>query len=244
MPSLSVDQSARFARARPAVSLGAAYALLCTALLGYDARVSQAAGGLIEAVFGQLDPVPEIYYGSAPRYGVFRAPPRPPRAAKRPHDMQARRRLIERRRFAAHRPPHPVEQRPPVAVGMVPSRRDSLFRIRLIPHTAVAQQTERRVVSVPLGAGSPNRLGTAATAAPWRAAAPADFYADPTLRPGDTIVTSEGVRILRQGSHYPFKETDFVSLAQAGDAPLAKRSALNEIERVLKTPLGRSPADL
>lgn len=57
-------------------------------------------------------------------------------------------------------------------------------------------------------------------------------------------MTPEGVRILRQGSRYPFKETDFLSLAQAGGSPSAKRSALGEIERALKTPPGRSPADL
>lgn len=72
----------------------------------------------------------------------------------------------------------------------------------------------------------------------------APFYADRTLRPGDTVVTPQGVRILRAGSHYPFRETDFLTLAEAGAAPLANRSALNEIERALKTPPGRAPGDL
>jgi hypothetical protein len=71
-----------------------------------------------------------------------------------------------------------------------------------------------------------------------------DIYADPTLRPGDTIITADGIRILRPGSRFPFKASDFISLAQAGKSHLANRSALSEIERSLKTPPGRVPADL
>ncbi len=121
-----------------------------------------------------------------------------------------------------------------------------LFRIRVVPAPVAVLKPERRTASLPLGAGPrrPLEESNMDVREKGRTAAPASFYADPTLRPGDTVVTPEGVRILRQGSHYPFKETDFLSLAQAGDAPFAKRSALGEIERALKTPPGRSPADL
>jgi hypothetical protein len=61
---------------------------------------------------------------------------------------------------------------------------------------------------------------------------------DSTLRPGDSVVTAQGIRVLRSGSHYPFKSSDFLSLAETHDAPVAKRSALYAIERALKTPLG------
>jgi hypothetical protein len=62
---------------------------------------------------------------------------------------------------------------------------------------------------------------------------------DATLRPGDTVVTPQGVRVLKRGSHYPFKSSDFLSLAETHDAPLSNRSALYAIERAMKTPLGR-----
>jgi hypothetical protein len=62
---------------------------------------------------------------------------------------------------------------------------------------------------------------------------------DATLRPGDTVVTPQGVRVLKRGSHYPFKSSDFLSLAETRDAPLSTRSALYAIERAMKTPLGR-----
>jgi len=65
------------------------------------------------------------------------------------------------------------------------------------------------------------------------------FLADPTLRPGDTVITPQGVRVLRRGSHYPFKQTDFLALAETRDVPLSNRSALYAIERALMTPQGR-----
>lgn len=62
---------------------------------------------------------------------------------------------------------------------------------------------------------------------------------DPTLRPGDTVVTPQGIRVVRRGSHYPFRATDFLSLAETRDAPVSHRSALYAIERALKMPQGR-----
>jgi hypothetical protein len=245
MASLSLDPRARAANARSAIALGAACALFGAALLGYDAPVSQAAGGLIDAVFSRSRPAAEIYYSYVPRYDLFQPPPRRLRLAKRPHDVQARRRLVERRRFVAHRLPSAVAQRRPVMAEAVPIGRNPMFRVWSPPTIALMRAARR---DRPLqGAQRENRLdrtGAAPPAAAHGAAAPAAaFYADPTLRPGDTVVTPEGVRVLRYGSHAPYKETDFVSLAQAG-APLANRSALNEIDRVVKTPLGRAPADL
>ncbi len=61
---------------------------------------------------------------------------------------------------------------------------------------------------------------------------------DPTLRPGDTVVTAKGVRVFKGGA-YPFKSSDFMSLAETRDLPTAKRGALAAIDRVLQTPRGR-----
>ncbi|PPD44188.1 MAG: hypothetical protein CTY15_08095 [Methylocystis sp.] len=65
------------------------------------------------------------------------------------------------------------------------------------------------------------------------------LLSDPTLRPGDTVVTPQGVKVVRRGSHYPFRATDFLSLADTREAPVSNRSALYAIERALKTPQGR-----
>jgi len=67
----------------------------------------------------------------------------------------------------------------------------------------------------------------------------AAYLNDPTLRPGDTVVTPQGVRVVRSGSHFPFKHADFLSLAETRDVSTEKRGALAAIERVLKTPRGR-----
>ncbi len=61
---------------------------------------------------------------------------------------------------------------------------------------------------------------------------------DPTLRPGDTVVTANGVRVFKGGA-YPFKSSDFMSLAETHDLPIKKRGALAAIDRVLQTPRGR-----
>lgn len=77
---------------------------------------------------------------------------------------------------------------------------------------------------------------SAGGAAPHAAMA---FQSDNTLRPGDSIVTPQGVRVLRRGSQYPFTERDFVSLAETHDVPASNKRALVAIERVLNTPQGR-----
>jgi len=77
----------------------------------------------------------------------------------------------------------------------------------------------------------------ATTSDPTNSAA---YLRDFTLRPGDTVVTPQGMRIVRSGSHFPFKSSDFLSLAETRDVPQATRGALAAIERAMKTPHGRA----
>ena len=49
---------------------------------------------------------------------------------------------------------------------------------------------------------------------------------------------------LRRGSRFPFKASDFVSLAEARNALARFKNTLDEIDRALKTPVGRDPAGL
>lgn len=62
---------------------------------------------------------------------------------------------------------------------------------------------------------------------------------DPTLRPGDSVVTSEGVKVFRGGSA-PYRKDAFLSLAQTPNLSPSKRGALAAIDRAIKTPVGRA----
>jgi hypothetical protein len=62
---------------------------------------------------------------------------------------------------------------------------------------------------------------------------------DPTLLPGDSIVTSRGVRVFRGGG-VPHRSSDFLSLAESGNLSGQKRGALAAIDRLVKTPHGRA----
>lgn len=65
------------------------------------------------------------------------------------------------------------------------------------------------------------------------------YLKDFTLRPGDTVVTPQGMRVVRSGSRYPFKAGDFLSLAETRDVPRSTRRALAAIERAMRVPHGR-----
>jgi len=52
------------------------------------------------------------------------------------------------------------------------------------------------------------------------------------------VVTAQGVRVFKGGA-YPFKSSDFMSLAETRNLPIEKRGALAAIDRVVKTPRGR-----
>lgn len=259
--SQPVDQRARRARARSAVSLGAAFAIFGATLLGYDAPASQAAGGFFEALFG-MGRVGEGYYDYSygpRRHRLGHAPHRFRLAHHwRRHDGQARRRVAERRKVAARQlASAPVQQKNPIGPAVIeiiaPARNPFLpvygagaVITKTIPATQSPEAGSRGVGSgcarpcvVPAIASPSGRPGGLGEGTPANA-----FYADPTLRPGDTVITAEGVRILRPGSRYPFKASDFASLAEAGAGSLANRNALSEIERAIKTPIGRPPAGL
>jgi hypothetical protein len=302
-------RNARFARARSSISLGAAFALFCLVFAGYDVRAGRAAGGVLDALFGpSVSPAQLYYYNDyAPGYraGPTYERSRRVRHAKkaRAHYAQARRQLVERRKFALNRHAAIVDQRRSAAVEPVWPSRSATFKVAAATAGASGGGVSRRAVCVracdgyyfpalpvsrasdlaaqqasceklcpgaqatlfvfPAGsekieeakahkgggayAAFLSRLDlsdgrakscscqTEATAA----AATRALLSDSTLRPGDSVVTPQGVRVVRRGSHYPFKETDFLSLAESSDVPLSKKSALYAIETALKTPQGR-----
>lgn len=306
--------NARLARPRSSISLGAAFALFCSVLMGFDTSVSQAAGGFLDDLFGPSTPPAAMYYnGYAPshearpaKHGGAR---KQARQARRPQKqqgaipLQARRQIVERRKMAnVLRRPAPTAERRSGAVDVVGLTRNPIFKVSALTAETVGGVSRRAVCvracdgyhfpALPISRDSDiaaqqtsceklcpgaqstlfvlpegsDKVGEARAARggstyaellaridpsdarakscscqteAGAAAAASAFLSDSTLRPGDTVVTPQGVRVLRRGSHYPFKSTDFLSLAETRDAPLSNRSALFAIERALKTPRGR-----
>jgi hypothetical protein len=301
----------RNSNARLAVTLGAAFALMCVAIFGIDTAESLAAGGLFDFLFGGgsggavVAPFPGGYgygYGAGRRhYGHYR------RHARHGRRYQARyayahRQMVERRRSAA------AERRDDDGDRRLTQRAGGVERVSFAEMSAAAPATPQtlarrtvcvracdgyffpianlnRASEIPAQQATCNKLCPGAQAQLYVMPAGSDriedavaarggdtyaslvarvsasdeksqscscqmnasaashqtsmFQSDFTLRPGDSVVTPQGVRILRRGSHYPYKERDFVSLAETRDVPASSRSALVAIERVLNTPHGR-----
>lgn len=66
---------------------------------------------------------------------------------------------------------------------------------------------------------------------------------DPTLRPGDVVVTEEGARIFRGAARFPYRAQDFVAARAYGRLPADLRRRVDEIEAGLAASgSGRLPA--
>ena len=308
----SVPDSSATARIRSSISLGAAFAIFCSVLMGFDTSASQAAGGFLEELFGPSRPPATMdYNGYAPRHeagldrpaGLRKSTRQARRQTQRQRalSLQARRQVIERRKLASMpRREGPAERRGAVeVVGLtqnpifkvsastgetaggvsrravcvracdgyhfpaLPISRDSDIPVQQASCEKLCPGTQSTLFVLPAGSDKVEEARAARGGSTYAellaridpsdarakscscqteagaAAAASAVLADSTLRPGDTVVTAQGVRVLRRGSHYPFKSTDFLSLAETRDAPLSNRSALYAIERALKTPQGR-----
>lgn len=53
---------------------------------------------------------------------------------------------------------------------------------------------------------------------------------DPTLRPGDVVVTDAGVRVFAGGSRFPYRQADFVAARSYGRLPADIRQRVADIE--------------
>jgi hypothetical protein len=68
---------------------------------------------------------------------------------------------------------------------------------------------------------------------------PLAVYSDLTLRPGDSVMTKQGLRIFRGANHFPFNKNDFLSLAHAPGFTRQMRVTLLAIEGASKRPQGQ-----
>lgn len=318
-PLAGVDAGVKSVRVRPAVTLGAAFALLCVSVFGLEMPSSLAAGGLFDALFGggsahyAAPSVPIYAYGSGYRaYRHFgRHHRHASRHAARRHPARyarAHRRMTAARLAAAAGPRAglasayaPGAERRMVggvetvsfaeisaATANAPTTRGQraicvrscdgyVFPVATLSRSVGAGAQEESCAKLcpgaqttlfvmPDGAGKIDQAVAArsgdtyaqlvARIDPTEAkskscgcqsvagdrAGMSTFLSDSTLRPGDTVVTPLGIRIVRHGSRYPFKSSDFLSLAETRNLPHASRGALAAIERAIRTPHGRLAA--
>jgi len=275
-------------RPRLAVTLGAAFAVLCAVILGLDTPLSLAQGGFIQDFFGGggAQRVYELRYDAAPRMRPYRhgahrhGSHRFSRASivRKAHFAELHRRRVahaaaarraiwrlahgpitprrHEERYARHetRTPDTGEGRRLVCVrscdgyffpaqsggeaGCAKACPGSVTRLYVLP--AGSDQISDAVAAHGGGAFSvaakEDGKSCSCNAASGDRAAWLD---DSTLRPGDTVVTSTGVRVLRSGSRFPYKSSDFLSLADTRNVSLDKRGALAAIEKAIRTPRGR-----
>lgn len=63
----------------------------------------------------------------------------------------------------------------------------------------------------------------------------ASLLHDFTLRRGDAVVTATGVKVFHGGGHYPYRQADFVRLAQSRDVRQSALTSFRAIERASLT---------
>jgi hypothetical protein len=56
------------------------------------------------------------------------------------------------------------------------------------------------------------------------------IYRDHTLRRGDSVMTAQGLRVFKGSSHFPYRGSDFVSLAEASHFVVGDKKQLREVQ--------------
>jgi hypothetical protein len=59
---------------------------------------------------------------------------------------------------------------------------------------------------------------------------PVSIYNDRTLRRGDSVMTAQGLRVFRGSSRFPYRPSDFVSLAEASKFVLGDKKQLRDVQ--------------
>lgn len=81
------------------------------------------------------------------------------------------------------------------------------------------------------GAGRSSVGSLAKTDAPSRQTAVSSFYVDRTLRRGDAVMTSQGLRIFNGSDRFPYLKSDFSTLSASSDVKKRQRLALSGFDR-------------
>jgi hypothetical protein len=92
------------------------------------------------------------------------------------------------------------------------------------------------------GGTRPTRVALCYAQTPAKSDPETAILHDETLRPGDSLMTTEGVRVFHGDGACPHKAGDFVSLNESRNLSHAKRGDLIAIERATKAPHGRDLA--
>jgi hypothetical protein len=59
---------------------------------------------------------------------------------------------------------------------------------------------------------------------------PVTIYNDRTLRRGDSVMTAQGLRVFRGAPHFPYRASDFVSLAEASRFVVGDKKQLRDVQ--------------
>lgn len=59
---------------------------------------------------------------------------------------------------------------------------------------------------------------------------PVSIYNDRTLRRGDSVMTAQGLRVFKGASHFPYRGSDFVALAEASRFVVGDKKQLREVQ--------------
>lgn len=62
--------------------------------------------------------------------------------------------------------------------------------------------------------------------------APVSIYEDTTLRRGDAVMTANGIRIFQGSRTLPYRDTDFVAIADSTNVSRDVAKALNAVDRL------------
>jgi hypothetical protein len=108
-------------------------------------------------------------------------------------------------------------------------RRRNIYAAADATGNGVANETKRVQAQLCYTNGRPNQVMDQSEA----------ILHDHTLRPGDSVMTAQGVRVFRGRSARPHKPSEFLSLADARDLSSTKRGALSAIEQATKATHGR-----
>ena len=62
---------------------------------------------------------------------------------------------------------------------------------------------------------------------------PVTIYNDHTLRRGDSVMTAQGLRVFKGSPHFPYRASDFVSLAEASRFVIGDKKQLRDVQLAL-----------
>ncbi len=119
----------------------------------------------------------------------------------------------------------PAFAAPPLTIHREPRRRVARHQ----PHYT---RFARRGHALPVAEATPTLSPASAAATPGQKPAVVSIYEDRTLRRGDAVMTTKGIRIFAGSKTFPFRPEDFRLMATFKKGNIPFRRALMELDRL------------